>query len=142
MREIKFRYYDELYESMESVAKIRFECGKVQEIWLSNGSSIDFMNGNGRFKLMQFTGLLDKNGKEIYEGDIVRTFISSKCDQPQLRDYEQIGAVTYVQGKYLLHEKLYKEDDPDFYGGICVLEPGEYEFEIIGNIHDNPELLK
>ena len=67
----------------------------------------------------QFTGLLDKNSKRIYEGDIVRD------------NYGNIRAVKFFNGRYCPfiaypEYKCWNED----------------ECEIIGNIHDNPELLE
>ena len=72
----------------------------------------------------QFTGLLDKNGKEIYEGDVVDSH--SRYDQPYIREVfwgEKCG----LEFKTLTGYKLCKSNEP--------------HFEIIGNIHDNPELL-
>ena len=79
----------------------------------------------GRYKVIpktigQFTGLTDKNGKRIFEGDIVR--------------YEDdIGYVIYNgdDARFLV-------DSPNMYISMDYSN----EFEVIGNIHDNPELLQ
>ena len=65
--------------------------------------------------LMQYTGLKDKNGKEIYEGDIVQ----------------------YGHGNYKHTERFVVEFDPDGYG---VLSESTYACKVIGNIYENPEL--
>lgn len=87
-----------------------------------------------RFVVMQFTGLLDKNGKEIYEGYIVETGIYDLCTV--------IWPEKYVTGD--------NEDimawcidplDPVKYQGIHGLDI-QNGYEIIGNIYENAELLK
>lgn len=80
--------------------------------------------------ISQFTGLLDKNGKKIFEGDIV-SIDGRKCHQRSVIKYDT-GAL-YVdfcqwEGRPKIKAPLY-----DFTNNI--------EFEIIGNIYDNPELL-
>ena len=81
----------------------------------------------------QFTGLTDKNGKKIFEGDIVvcRQEISGNWI-----DYcVEIGFVEMKHGAFGLHRKQgYYRPFKDW------LE--DYEYEVIGNIHDNPELLE
>ena len=78
----------------------------------------------------QFTGLLDKNGKEIYEGDIVEAWSAG---------VKAIGKVTQrIDGLWLIYPAW---QNKRFY----YFQPngnGEDSVEIIGNIYDNPELLE
>lgn len=89
--------------------------------------------------LMQFTGLKDKNGKEIYEGDIVQ-FKNENMRTPELS-----GFVKYDPGRLCFCFVNSRDEDnfgtscfEDMDNGIC---EGE-KLEVIGNIHKNPELLK
>lgn len=76
----------------------------------------------------QFTGLTDKNGNEIYEGDIVQSKLK------RLRKYDEILQICFANSEYCGKDK---------YGSSTSLSLLEHyhTLEIIGNIHDNPELI-
>lgn len=84
----------------------------------------------------QFTGLHDKNGKEIYEGDIVkRERKSLRVRGFPEKTYSAVGYIGFKQndGRYVMVTS----------NSECSLcEPYAVQMEVIGNIHDNPELLK
>jgi uncharacterized phage protein (TIGR01671 family) len=85
------------------------------EVWKKEASK--------RFILEQYTGLKDKNGKEIYEGDIVK-------------NANWIGEVKFTDGRYFITETKRTTNDELLYWGTL------YWDEVIGNIHENPDLLK
>ena len=121
MRKIKFRAYRHKDNSMVHFPDkdLILECGDFGQNWL-----IDSDN----WKLMQYTGLKDKNGKEIYEGDIVKnTWNAGFGYETDLVETEfevdyRFGCFFPVGGS----------------GGEIEMS----EYEIIGNIYENHELLK
>jgi len=90
----------------------------------------------------EFTGMRDKRGKKIFEGDIVR-----KCDLTFKT--ELVGVVVYnsVIGCFRVHSEQNGTttrsgfEASDVYNDGKYTVPVKYEYEIIGNVYDNPELL-
>ena len=134
MREIKFRAWDKIRENMiylidEDSESIPIDVYTL-ELW-NGGFQIIFYNseddktyyGEDQVILLQYTGLKDKNEKEIYEGDIVK----QKHYSSDYKDREEVK---------------WHRDNASF-------DPfnwGDYSFapcycEVIGNIYENPELL-
>ena len=115
MREIKFRAW---------IAKDRvmfFDGSLISDffIWLR-----DWEKQKGPYILMQYTGLKDKNGKEIYEGDLLTANKRNKAKTPYLR-----------QAKFLKGQFVYLPNHGVLYDHIP-------SGEVAGNIHENPELLE
>lgn len=116
MRTIKFRAWDKTKEKMGTP----FEPLKEMSNYNTDQNVYDRFPKTCEF--MQFTGLLDKNGKEICEGDIVRG-VNPQSDAPHGQ-----SEVFYGYGQWQPFSYLGTWDGNNF--------------EIIGNIYENPELLK
>lgn len=87
----------------------------------------------------QYTGLTDKNDKKIFEGDIIK-FTTWDC---QGSDTQHIGVVKLAYGMW----SIWKSSNSEYWGadgafGLYMVHSGDDEIEVIGNIHDNPELLE
>lgn len=93
----------------------------------------------------QFTGLYDKNGKEIYEGDILRYPAEDKFDEENFVSFE----VFWHDNDYAYNHVGWQMNRHHFHGNICgtrdistFLPKYTKKMVIIGNIHDNPKLLE
>jgi uncharacterized phage protein (TIGR01671 family) len=82
--------------------------------------------------LMQYTSLKDKNGKEIYEGDIVKKYGLLSQDDPAYGFYEPTYTMVYMESCAGFGLQLHNPKE--------ILVPTYLELEIIGNIYENPEL--
>ncbi len=78
----------------------------------------------------QFTGLTDKNGKRIFEGDII-------SEKPPMNKYSFVGKVIWDEKRGAW--RFYIFEHPDY---VAFLATYGVEYTVIGNIHDNPELLE
>ena len=102
----------------------------------------------------QYTGLTDNNGKRIFEGDIIRyaDLYDYNCylesiDNPEVYDNIDLGNIWTIDEvvygiKYGYPAFDLNKHDFEANGLSELSESGQYFYEVIGNIHDNPKLLK
>lgn len=145
-REIKFRAWDKKYNIM-----LEPEAFNRNDVWIGGDGGVyeieewSSYSGGGKIEndvsdqyvLMQYTGLKDRNGKEIYEGDILKGYngIDGYPESKHVIQYFQpdcrfisIFANDFAGGKW--------DDRNESMGLVWV------ECEVIGNIYDNPDLLE
>ena len=129
----KFRAWDKARNEMNYKVMVG-NCDTDDEnwtcpiIWIEERQ--DWLHFDDYDSIMQSTGLVDKNGKEIFEGDVVRQVRTQLTTENEII----IGVVTMIEGAWLimndceqLASKLWSETD---------------ENEIIGNTYETPELLE
>ncbi len=130
-REIKFRFWSRELKCFIDL----FPHDLFQEVGF-NGilASKDYIT-------QQFTGLKDKNNKEIYEGDII------KCSSEFAKNTKrEIGEVLYKESSFVIENNFLEtehkwQNDLSGYCGEFMNKMG-YFCEIIGNIYENPDLLR
>jgi len=132
-REIKFRAWLKTNKIMTEIDKIDF---------INNEVAFGFYEGSiDAVELMQYTGLKDKNGKEVYEGDLFYYTCPREC-------LERLCKITYCPDKMGIEVVQICENEEEpiwaFVDGWETYETAKYltTIEIIGNIYENPELLE
>lgn len=114
-REIKFRAWNGYHKEMVPVHQLNFSDN-------IEGLIINDYDRQKRLTLMQYTGLKDKDGTDIYEGDVVRTPAG-------------VSEVFWFVDGWAMKQVKTRE------GYMPLGWHGQFEREVIGNIYENPELL-
>ncbi|KAF0339762.1 YopX family protein [Pediococcus acidilactici] len=136
---IKFRAWDKIQNKMLLPDNIEFING--QAYWAeastdengsySNDGKIDGIDA--LFELEQFTGLTDVNGRDIYEGDIIKFFGANK----KIKAKNEFGIIVYKADRYGAGFNSIIQNKEHGYGGINIAQD-----IVVGNVHTNPELLE
>ena len=121
MRELKFRVWSNYWEKFATEAELHMD-GSVDAMFEDDGGVPHHENTD---LVVEFkTGLKDKNGKEIYEGDIVGFKWTKRLYVVTYRKYDASFILENDEWEETIHLSLEKDD-----------------FEAFGNIHENPKLL-
>jgi uncharacterized phage protein (TIGR01671 family) len=127
MREIKFRIYDKQCEKVIPITGFRYvnNSNRIKYTIIDrDGDSCTYTCKNSEIEIMQYTGQHDRNGKEIYEGDLI--FIDD-VDGTFTVKWNDYSARLEINGDGIT------ADFDNYYG---------YECEVVGNIYENKELLE
>jgi len=124
MRELKFRAWDKNLKQMEEVIAIDFDSEKV----LCHPDYYDW-RPFGQIELMQYTSIKDKNKKEIYKDDIVYISGIGNC----VVKWDEVNACWIF---------VHKQELPFINETFCYQDICEDLENVVGNIYENPELLK
>lgn len=128
----KFRSWHKTWEEMGRISFIRYkESGEIAHLSfrrnIYNGNIYGGLVKLDEIELMQSTGLFDKNGKEVFVGDIIKCTRGCPHEVYLEKEYggSYIGGMPAIYLKGLLSGYAWTEDE-----------------EIIGNVYENPELLE
>ena len=142
MREIKFRGIDCSGQFVygDLIHKRHDKESVLIQDYTGLGSDVDIIT------IGQYTGLKDKNDKEIYEGDIVEWvfFYERLGANMGVKECDTIvkGIIRWRQGGFILEVVENDFENAGYYSISALYTDTEADVEIIANIHDNPELIK
>jgi uncharacterized phage protein (TIGR01671 family) len=144
MREIKFRAWDKENKKMVLPIALDNEGRGIRpgyQWWSANNNLL-------HAPVMQYTGLHDKNGKEIYEGDILKwvrddIVLRGSVYQPKPYVYGDILVVRHLDSGFTLSIPNNQHIEPNIVGNVNNYDFWNMHrfFEVVGNIYENPELL-
>lgn len=137
MREIKFRAWDAEKKKMTDEFIIKKD-GSLR-IWDSSGWGDNQYTQNLGSRLMQYTGLKDKDGKEIYEGDLIKfQQISKEFEEGEKWFVWKIEWNTWGACFDILPtDDMYSRDRGDMYVDIKFNNDYNFKMEVVGNIYEN-----
>lgn len=124
----RFRAWDKEFKEMVRVDALDFD-GQIIKATYKNVSVVK--EDLKKYVLMQSTGLRDKNGKEIFEGDILKV--------TNLSIWLEVVSFNKNKAMFVSKEVKRKVEETPLYD---LFNTDIFEVEIIGNIHTNPELVE
>lgn len=130
MRELKFRVWDKRNKSWDKYLLLN-TTGKIVVVDDDYGAQANTADNQENYVIQQYTGLKDKNGKEIHEGDIVDAihFVFDFKYKDNERPENYSGTIRWHHSYWVIGDyKLFVMEDDSL--------------NVIGNIFENPELLK
>lgn len=147
----RMRFVDSMHFPLNKFSGKDISCEPICENdnysngWIGNSFNSVNSESKKEYVLMQFTGLLDKNGKEIYEGDIVKWGMYPNSQEfyhrysvVKINPDIQFSIIYYLAPKT---RKIQSGNGKVFHFGSFAYKDTENHLEVIGNIYENPELL-
>ena len=122
MREIKFRVWD------SKVKELNYESATEILLNVQLGVYKKSVYKDYPFSFMQYTGLKDKKGVEIYEGDVVKSTL------PRNKFFDDIAKVVFRKGSFMMKSVEFEDETS------CLIDSEQF-IEVIGNIYESSELL-